>query len=131
MSKGAREIFETFVFVLVIVTGAKHGFLHLERLFRTATFPKRTQSFMDVPLKVKCQNAKVFIRIYPSEKINWDFVKIGRDKKSVRCRCLQDFGRGRDPNMLHNYFSFTTDGVFYNSSQKEIYSTVMHDVIER
>lgn len=84
---------------------------------------------MDTTLKGKIRNAKVFIRLFPSEKISWDLVKIGKDKKSICCRCLQDFGKNDEAQQ--NYWRFYTDGVFYNCSQKEIYSKVTSGVIER
>lgn len=78
---------------------------------------------MDEPLKGKYRNAKVFVRVFPAEKINWDFVKIGKDLKSIRCKSLQ--------GKAENYWRFRTDGVFYNCNQKEIYKKVTNGVMER
>lgn len=86
---------------------------------------------MDRPLKGKIRNAKVFVRLFPSENISWDLVKIGKDKKSICCRCLQDFGKNKDHKAQQNFWRFSTDGVFYNCSQKEVYSKVTSGVIER
>lgn len=85
---------------------------------------------MDEPLKGKYRNAKVFVRVFPSEKINWDFVKIGRDKKSIFCRCLYCYNKLKDQG-VKNYWRFRTDGVFYNCSQREIYASVTSGVLER
>lgn len=85
---------------------------------------------MDEPLKGKYRNAKVFIRVFPSEKIDWNYLKIGKDKKTISCRCIQDFHRVNNQNG-QTYWRFSTDGVFYNTSQKEIYSTVTKGVLER
>lgn len=84
---------------------------------------------MDEPLKGKYRNAKVFIRVFPSEKINWDLVKIGKDRKSIYCRCLQCY-RKKTEN-VKNYWHFRTDGVFYNCSQMEVYTTVTSGVIKK
>lgn len=74
----------------------------------------------------KYENAKVFVRVMPMENMHWEHVKILEDKKTIYVRALQDFGKGcqhEEPN----YWNFCTDGVHYNSSQEEIYNSVINE----
>lgn len=80
-------------------------------------------------LKGKYPNAKVFFRIFPTENMKWDQVKISEDKRTIYCRCLQDFGCGYN-GRISRYWPFKTDGVFYNEDQSEIYGTVMADTVQ-
>lgn len=88
------------------------------------------RNYMDVPLKGKYKNAKIFVRVFPSATISRDLVKLCDDKKTIYCRCLQDFEKGTDPNK-QNYWNFSTDGVLYNCSQKDVYAKVMDGTIEK
>lgn len=81
-------------------------------------------------LKGKYKNAKVFFRVFPTEKMKWNNVKVSTDNQMIYCRCLQDFESGYE-NRTPRYWNFETDGVFFNNKQGEIYCTVMDQVIER
>lgn len=81
-------------------------------------------------LRGKYKNAKVYFRVFPTEKMKWDNVKISDDYKWIYCRCLQDFEvgyEGRTPR----YWSFETDGVFVNNKQDEVYDAVMAQIIDK
>lgn len=79
--------------------------------------------------KGKYKNAKVFFRVFPTEKHTWSHVKVSNDRKTIFCRCLQDFQAGHE-NCVPKYWDFTTDGVFCNQSQSEIYRSVMEGMTE-
>ncbi|KAF5291128.1 hypothetical protein FQA39_LY14370 [Lamprigera yunnana] len=75
-------------------------------------------------------NAKVFYRVFPMPKMEWEHVKILENKKTLYVRHLQDFNVP-EGFVLPNYCKFDTDGIFYNDSQEEIYNAVMLNVIEK
>lgn len=75
-------------------------------------------------LETKVANAKVFIRIFPLEKTCWKFVKVLNDRRRIYVRRLQDFSKGYENNEPL-YWKFSTDGIFYNSMQSDIYSKVI------
>lgn len=79
--------------------------------------------------KGKYKNAKVFFRIFPTEKNTWNHVKICRDRKTIFCRCLQDLQGGHE-NGVPKYWNFKSDGIFCNQPQSDIYQTVMDGVID-
>lgn len=79
----------------------------------------------------KYKNAKIFVRVLPLEKMCWEHVKILDDNKTIYVRYLQDFERGNEDKVA-SYWNFQTDGVFYNTTQKDIYETIkIPDLLER
>lgn len=73
----------------------------------------------------KYKNAKVYIRVMPSERMSWDYVKVLNDKKTIYVRALQDFEKGYE-NRVPHYWNFSTDGVLYNLTQQDIYETIVN-----
>ncbi|KAK6625077.1 hypothetical protein RUM43_005368 [Polyplax serrata] len=76
--------------------------------------------------KEKTFNTKLFVRILPTTDVSYDSIKIECNRQVLYVRCLQDFTKGvnlKPPN----YWSFCTDGVFWNSSQAEVYDTIAGD----
>lgn len=101
--------------------------------------------------KEKTFNTKLFVRILPTTDVSYDSIKIECNRQVsseqllricrlvfsghysvliwwqvLYVRCLQDFTKGvnlKPPN----YWSFCTDGVFWNSSQTEVYDTIAGD----
>lgn len=76
------------------------------------------------------QNIKVFYRVFPQKELQWEYVKILDDLKTVYVRYRQDLAMRRRCNP--RYWTFTTDGIFYNNTQQEIYDGVLSDrLVER
>lgn len=65
----------------------------------------------------KYKHAKVYIRILPAEKKCDESIKVLDDKRTIYA--------GYEKKA--RYWNFSTDGVFYNTSQEEVYKTVIND----
>lgn len=76
---------------------------------------------------------KLFFRILPCEKVSWDYVKI-KDKKTIYTRKLQDLHLKNSKTKVRSqsgFWEFISDGVFYNVDQKNVYKSVVEDLLER
>nr|CAH7757235.1 unnamed protein product [Callosobruchus chinensis] len=72
---------------------------------------------------------KIFYRIFPLDEPCWDYVKI-EDKRKVFIRRLQELNDPAKVDLEPHFWEFDTDGVFYNTTQKQIYSAVTEDLLE-
>lgn len=73
---------------------------------------------------MKVQNVKVFYRVLPQKEMHWEYVKVLDDLKTFYVRCRQDLLVGKE-DCIPNYWSFLTDGIFYNNTQQEIYDAAV------
>ncbi|GJQ86852.1 kinesin-F [Trypoxylus dichotomus] len=80
-------------------------------------------------LEFRCRNAKVFFRVLPMPKICWENVKLLDDRETIYVRYRQELNQ-TTPVDRPNYWCFKTDGVFYNSTQNEIYNTIVPELLE-
>ncbi|RZC33974.1 Kinesin domain containing protein [Asbolus verrucosus] len=78
---------------------------------------------------VETKFTKVYFRIFPMERMVWDYVKILDDHKTIYIRCLQELAKSKE-NVIPTFWTFQTDQVFYNNSQKEVYDSVITDVLD-
>lgn len=69
---------------------------------------------------------RVFFRIFPTERFNFDYVKLETQCNKIYVRHLQDSEKKSD-----NYWEFDTDGIFFNCTQETVYEEVEKDVLEK
>lgn len=79
-------------------------------------------------LEESYKNAKVYMRITPTNPMCWEHLKVLNNKKTIYVRRLQDFQRGFE-GKTPLYWKFETDGIFYNNKQEEIYDDVIDNVL--
>nr|CAI5847172.1 unnamed protein product [Callosobruchus analis] len=72
---------------------------------------------------------KIFYRIFPLDEPCWDYVKI-EDKRTVFIRRLQELNDPAKADLEPHFWEFNTDGVFYNTTQEQVYSAVTEDLLE-
>ncbi|KAK9890899.1 hypothetical protein WA026_012241 [Henosepilachna vigintioctopunctata] len=83
---------------------------------------------MVIKFKKLFGDAKIFYRIFPSEAINWDNIRVLENGKFIQVHRVRS---GTKENSKEKIFKqFETDGILYNISQNDIYNTVMNGVIE-
>lgn len=74
--------------------------------------------------------AKVYFRVFPNENMDWGYVKILNDSKTVYIRNLQQLVTGKKV-VEPLFWIFKTNKVFYNDTQTDIYKVVAKNLIER
>lgn len=79
---------------------------------------------------VEKKYTKIYFRLLPSEKMIWDYLKILDDHKTIYIRCLQELNKSKE-NVIPTFWTFHSDHVFFNDTQKEIYNNIIPDVLEK
>lgn len=74
--------------------------------------------------------AKIYFRIFPTEQMTWDYVKILNDHRTIYVRSLQELAKTNKKIQFPTFWTFKSDRVFYNESQTEIYNTTTDQIIE-
>lgn len=75
-------------------------------------------------------NSKFFIRTFPCVHMDWDCIKIERNKTKIYVRNLQDLEKNKDnPNVRPMFWHFTADYIFQKSSQQQFYDKVMYNIV--
>ncbi|XP_063918603.1 kinesin-like protein KIF9 [Zophobas morio] len=72
---------------------------------------------------------KIYFRIFPMEKMLWDYLKILDDHRTIYIRCLQQLAKSKE-HMMPTFWTFRTDSVFFQNTQKQIYDGVMPEVLD-
>lgn len=73
---------------------------------------------------------KIYFRIFPMEKMLWDYLKILDDHRTIYIRCLQQLAKSKE-HMMPTFWTFRTDSVFFQNTQKQIYDGVMPEVLDK
>ncbi|CAH1956917.1 unnamed protein product [Acanthoscelides obtectus] len=72
---------------------------------------------------------KIFYRIFPLDKPCWDYVRI-KDKNTIYVRRLQELNDSSKKDVEPHFWEFFTDGVFHNTTQEHIYSSIAEGLLE-
>ncbi|XP_075210112.1 kinesin-like protein KIF9 [Lycorma delicatula] len=75
------------------------------------------------------KKSKFFVRLLPTEDVDWENIKIETNKEVIHIRCLQDFCFTNKLS-VPRFWSFKTDGIFYNTDQETVYHVVMDGIIQ-
>ncbi|XP_064211060.1 kinesin-like protein KIF9 isoform X2 [Tribolium castaneum] len=78
---------------------------------------------------VEKKYTKIYFRLLPSETMAWDYLKILDDHKTIYIRCLQELNKAKE-SVVPTFWTFHSDQVFFNHTQKEIYDTITPDVLD-
>ncbi|XP_073969303.1 kinesin-like protein KIF9 isoform X2 [Rhodnius prolixus] len=74
------------------------------------------------------REVKFFVRVFPTVERDMVNFKIENNRQTMHVRAPQDIDR-YDPKFI--YWEFQTDGIFCNSSQKDVYNQTVQDAVRR
>ncbi|XP_019756624.2 kinesin-like protein KIN-1 [Dendroctonus ponderosae] len=72
---------------------------------------------------------RVFFRIFPTEKTEFEHIKLDSKTGTIYVRHLQELSKN-NIKTDRSYWKFETDGIFYNSTQETVYNDVTAGVLE-
>lgn len=75
-------------------------------------------------------NKRIFYRIYPTEKIEFNNIKLDRTCNKIYVRHLQELSKTSMPK-VPSYWEFQCDGIFWNTDQDTVASVVLDGVLDK
>ncbi|XP_046143083.1 uncharacterized protein LOC114877482 isoform X2 [Osmia bicornis bicornis] len=78
------------------------------------------------------KNIKIFVRVFPFEKLCESCAKIDTERKKIYIRCLQEMQSNRIATSKEpSYWCFQVDDIFHDSSQEEVYRVSTEDLVPK